>query len=310
VLLRAGQTNPDPDGGGGYTNASAIDATKGYEFTYYFQVTDIGKHAIYFGMDGAATETLSTGANDPYNYFQYYGQGEQAADAAAGKLVQGKWYKAVGYVLPKGAAAVPEANIGGIFEATTGVKIRDNKANLRWDDSVTTANVYSRMFTYYGEANQGYSTNFYKPEMREINSSAYLPGGFASVAGWQNKSEFVDETRWAKVAGPNGSQIVAIQAGQQDVSPEGGGNYTNEVTIDGQKAYQFIQYFKKTDLTKQYLFFGLDATGSPATAYVENAATGAADSNPYFLNFSPAQQQAALGLRLSPLVRWAAFMIR
>ena len=59
---------------------------------------------------------------------------------------------------------------------------------------------------------------------------ASVPTGQATVPGWMNYSPFTDETMWESVIGPDGMQVVAMKAGQQDTSNEGGGNFTNEVT--------------------------------------------------------------------------------
>ena len=50
-----------------------------------------------------------------------------------------------------------------------------------------------------------------------------------------NPAHFTDETRWASTMGPDGLQVVAMQAGQLDAAQEGGGNYTNEIAIDGEQ---------------------------------------------------------------------------
>lgn len=293
VLIRSGQQDVSQEGGGNLTNAAAIDPTQGYEFTYYFQMTDIGKHLVYGGIGGAAVVNLETGVADGNPYFHYMTIAEQNALAAAGKLVVGAWYKVVGYVLPSNASATATSAIGGVFNAATGEKIADNKANYRWDTSVAAsgATAFSRFFNYYGEATQGWSTNFYQPEMRAIDSSAYVPGGFAQPAGWQNLWNVTDETRWARTDGPNGRPIIAVQAGQLDPGAEGGGAHSNEIIIDGQKAYEFTYYFKKSDLTKHNIYFGLDYS---TTAYVEHAANGADETNPYFVTMTAATQQAVL----------------
>ena len=293
VLMRAGQLDASAEGGGNLTNAAAIDPTKGYQYSYYFQLTDIGKHALYFGLGGAAVQDLAGGAAQGNPYFAVIDATEQLSLQAAGKLHVGQWYQVIGYVLPKGASAVPAGELGGIYSVETGEKIADNDANFRWDPAVPAsgATAYSRFFNYYGEGQQGWSANFYQPEMRQTDSSAYVPSGFALPEGWQDLWGVTDETRWARTAGPNGRPMIALQAGQSDATAEGGGAHTNEVVIDGQKAYEFTFYFKKSDLTKHSLYFGLDAS---ATAYVENAATGADNDNPYFVAMDATTQQSLL----------------
>jgi Ca2+-binding RTX toxin-like protein len=293
VLMRAGQLDASAEGGGNLTNAAAIDPAKGYEYSYYFQLTEIGRHALYFGLGGAAVQNLATGAADTNPYFVTIDVSEQLALQAAGKLEIGKWYKVTGYVLPGDASPVAAAGLGGVYDMETGNKIADNEANFRWAPSVpaTGATAYSRFFNYYGEASPGWSANFYQPGMRQIDSSAYVPEGFALPQGWQDLWGVSDETRWARTAGPNGRPVIAVQAGQSDVTAEGGGGHTNEVLIDGQKAYEFTFWFKKSDLGKHSLYFGLDYS---ASAYVENAATGADIDNPYFVTMDAATQQALL----------------
>ena len=95
-----------------------------------------------------------------------------------------------------------------------------------------------------------------------------LPSGYASVPGWVNNLSVNDETRWANTIGPDGLPVAAIQAGQQDAGDEGGGGFTNQVTIDGSKAYEFTLYFKISDLDKHSVYFGMSGWG--ATAWVEN----------------------------------------
>jgi YD repeat-containing protein len=117
---------------------------------------------------------------------------------------------------------------------------------------------------------------------------ASAPSGQATVTNWQNPSSFVEEAHWASTVGPDGLQVVAMQSGQHDVSGAedavGGGNTTNNVTIDPTKAYEFTYYFKFSDVHKHYVFFGVSST-SPST--VLNQATGADDSNGYFFYAYP-----------------------
>jgi YD repeat-containing protein len=115
-----------------------------------------------------------------------------------------------------------------------------------------------------------------------------VPGGNASVPGWLNNPYYNDETQWAATEGPGGLQVVAMQAGQQDPGLEGGGAYTNAVTIDSSKAYEFIYYFQLDAVNVHSIYFGtnLATTG----AYVEDASTGADAANPYFFSRGYGQQ--------------------
>jgi YD repeat-containing protein len=114
-----------------------------------------------------------------------------------------------------------------------------------------------------------------------------VPSGQAIVPGWMNPWPFTDETQWASTAGPDGLPVVAMRAGQFDGTDEGGGNYTNQVTIDPTKAYEFTYYFKLSDRDKHNVYFGLSAS---TPAYVENVANGVDDGNPYFFVAAAAGQ--------------------
>lgn len=116
------------------------------------------------------------------------------------------------------------------------------------------------------------------------------PGGTATVPGWLNPASYTNETQWAVVNGPDGRQVVAIQSGQPDPSTSGGGNFTNLTPLDPAKAYEFVFYFRKSDLTRHGIYFGLSAPGGT----VENGTNGADNNTPYFFTASAAQQQAML----------------
>ncbi|HET9640091.1 MAG TPA: putative Ig domain-containing protein [Allosphingosinicella sp.] len=292
VLMRTGQSDISPEGGGNQTNAAAIDPAKGYEYRYYFQLTAIGQHALHFGVGGAAVQNLATGAAEADPYFVQLSAAEQLTLQSEGKLEVGKWYQVVGYVLPSDAGTVETASLGGIYNLETGEKIVAAEANFRWDPSVPAsgASAYSRFFSAGGESSPGWSANFYQPEIRQVDSAAYVSSGAPQPDGWQSVGA-AGESRWTVTFGPDDKAVVALQAGQADSAAQGGGALTNEVTIDGQKAYEFTYYFKKTDLTKHGLYFGLEGG---AAAYVENAATGSDDTDPYFVAMDTATQQSVL----------------
>ena len=117
---------------------------------------------------------------------------------------------------------------------------------------------------------------------RPLDGAGYIPGW-----GTMNMSE----SRWrTDVTGPDGRSALVLETGQQDGGQSGGGVWaTNEATIDGTKAYRYEIYVRKHDLTKHSLYFGLKTGG-----YVENATTGAVDTNPYFLAWHTTTQQAEL----------------
>jgi YD repeat-containing protein len=113
------------------------------------------------------------------------------------------------------------------------------------------------------------------------------PGGNASVPGWLNYGDFINETAWATTTGPDGLPVVAMRTGQTDAALEGGGNFTNEIEIDGAKTYEFTYYFKFSDLNKHAIYFGLSQG-----AYVEFASTGVDEGNPYFFSAGHTGQEA------------------
>lgn len=121
------------------------------------------------------------------------------------------------------------------------------------------------------------------------------PAGAAGVAGWPSNPAYAADSRWSwtMVNGPNGRQVVAMETGQIQPGENGGGAYTNSSPIDGNKAYEYVFYFRKADLTRHSLYFGMNEH-SAGQAYVENATTGADNPNPYFLAWSPAVQQASI----------------
>jgi len=105
-----------------------------------------------------------------------------------------------------------------------------------------------------------------------------VPAGAANVAGWRNIASRIEETRWAQVNGPYGSDIIALQSAQNDSDATGGGNETNQFDIDGSKTYEFTYYFKADALNKNRIYFGPGYDGS----LVLDAETGNSVSNPYF----------------------------
>jgi YD repeat-containing protein len=281
AVIQAGQSDngtPDEPGGGNFTNAFTVDTSRAYEFAIDVQWTGADAHWTFFGLQSAASDMVrnaATGAVEGNPYFTI-------TSAASSGLQVGKWYRIVGYVLPEGFENIPVGGLGGVYDVETGGKVQD-VTNYRWNEASAGDTAYARFFNYYGEANQGFRTNFYKPEVRQIN----VTNGYAIPDGWLGETTTGDETRWARVTGPDGSKVWAIQAGQTDTSYEGGGGFSNEITIDGKKTYEFTYYFRKSDLTKHSIYFGL--SGNSGT-WVNNAASGTPDSNPYFFAASTSWQ--------------------
>jgi YD repeat-containing protein len=284
AVIQAGQIGGSEAGGGHLTNSFTIDPNKAYEFTIYFQWTNDSAHRTYFGLNTNVPATVKNawdGAENANPYFAHPAPGEG--------LQVGRWYKMVGYVLPQGSANVAPGDLGGIYDVGTGAKAGD-VMNYRWSENRSENQAYARFFNYYGQDRQGVYTNFYKPEVRQVN----LANGAASVEGWQNDSGFAEETRWTRTMGPDGTNVWAIQAGQTDTDEPGGGNVSNDFTINGSKTYQFTYYFKKSSLASAHsLYFGLSPDWN-GTGFVKNANDGASNTNPYFFACDAPWQQTNL----------------
>ncbi|HYC68886.1 pesticin C-terminus-like muramidase [Brevundimonas sp.] len=112
------------------------------------------------------------------------------------------------------------------------------------------------------------------------------PSGTATVPGWPNPAAYANETQWAVIAGPAGREVVAIQSGQTVNNANGGGNFTNPVPVDPTRAMEFVFYFRKSDLTRHSIYFGLEGVSGT----VENGTTGVDNNNPYFFSASAAAQ--------------------
>lgn len=123
-------------------------------------------------------------------------------------------------------------------------------------------------------------------ENNKINLAGW--GNQTNMPGWSFQSP--NETRFVSTTGPDNSQVQAIETGQWDgASWAAGGGVSNSSTfaVDPDKAYKFTIFVKPEDLSKHSLFFG-------PSFRVENGATGADDTNPYFLAWDPATQQALM----------------
>lgn len=203
--MQTGQTSPDQPGGGTHSSQVAIDRNKAYEFTYYFKMSSLDKHYVYFGLWGdLPVENLANGALDTNPYFYYPAPGNQG-----NRFVQDRWYKVVGFVLPQGSTETPPDQLGGVFDTTTGTKVDSLYNNYRWAASGGADNIGVRYFNYYGDVNSGYSTWFYKPEIREATGRTTSSGGYAIPLGEQ-----ITQRRWYKYD-TNGNLIEEVdQVGQ------------------------------------------------------------------------------------------------
>ena len=168
VAMQAGQLDASAEGGGNYTHEVQIDGAKAYEFTYYFKLSDRGKHNLYFGLSGTSPATVENlnGADNTNPYFVVINTTDQN-----NYLVTDRWYRAVGYVLPQGAAD-PGTPLGGVYDTTTGQLVL-NATAFRWNPERPAGNtVHSRFFDYNGETSIQYSTYFYQPEIRQVSAAA------------------------------------------------------------------------------------------------------------------------------------------
>ncbi len=308
VSVQATQSDTSDDhAGGASTNVFDIDGTKAYEFTYYFRRDDGPGQRVLFGLsnvnassDGyvelANSDPAATGNESTNPYFY----GANAAEQES--LFSGdRWYKVVGYVFEEGADAVSTGEFGGIFDTVTGERVAEVQ-NFRWSEGRSDDTVFSRMFGWQGTGNPGHTTNFYRPEVREIldgSSSPYITRGNdelnlftdslfingAEVEGFRNQGQYAldGEARWSRVEGPDGSALTVVEAGQFDDIAAGGGNVTNELTVDTTKIYRYVQYFRKTDLDMHSTYAGVQAWGDTGDGK-ENLATGNAADGGYFLN--------------------------
>ncbi|MGP1354538.1 MAG: hypothetical protein ACTS1Z_14575 [Parasphingopyxis sp.] len=119
------------------------------------------------------------------------------------------------------------------------------------------------------------------------HEDAVLPSGQPVMPG--ANAAFFSQARWSVVEGPGGNTVTAMETGQFDGNPHGGGLQHSElITIDETKTYEYTIYVRKHDLTDDRIYF---AAWKDATV---NAVTGAVTKWPSFANLTPAWQQANL----------------
>lgn len=106
-----------------------------------------------------------------------------------------------------------------------------------------------------------------------------VPAGDIVVDGWVNSAGRVSEGEWISTVGPYGQQIISAHTGQTDSDSSGGGNFTNEIAIDGFKAYEFSYYVKLDELQKHRLYLGA-GTGNR----VKEGNSDTVVNNPYFMS--------------------------
>ncbi|WBY08672.1 cadherin domain-containing protein [Sphingomonas sp. 7/4-4] len=163
-LLETGQFNGtgDPTGGGVFDmSAGAVDPTKVYKYTIYVKAENNSPQTLYFGTRGNV-ENAASGTADTNPYFWYQ---------QAGTLVQDRWYRIEGYVLPTGSALVPQGLFGGVYDTVTGAKV-GNTTTFRFAPGAADTNV--RFFSFYGEGTSGYSGQWYQPVVEQQDYSFAL----------------------------------------------------------------------------------------------------------------------------------------
>lgn len=214
---------------------------------------------MHFGVvnETGANPLVNAETGEPVIH-NFFASGIAASSAG---FEAGRWYEIVAYILPDGSPSVPAGALGGVYDLESGAKVRD-VTNLRWSGAPPGTAIAARFQSYSPLSEPGYFTQFGQPAVRELN----LEGGAATIQGWQNPAGMVEESRWARVIGPDGLPAWAMQAGQLDNAAQGGGNQSNAIQIDGSKTYEFTYYFQKTDTSRHTLHFGL--SGASSSAYV------------------------------------------
>ncbi|HEX8573846.1 MAG TPA: cadherin domain-containing protein [Allosphingosinicella sp.] len=144
-------------GGGiyGAPAAGAPDTGRAYKYSVFVKGENMLAHSLYFGTSGAV-ENAATGVADSNPYFWY---------GAANSLVQDRWYRIEAYVLPQGHALVGKDVFGGVYDTVTGAKIA-NTTTFRFAPGATSTGI--RFFSYYGETVEGYSGQWFQPQVEKL----------------------------------------------------------------------------------------------------------------------------------------------
>ncbi|WP_271078640.1 calcium-binding protein [Aurantiacibacter sp. MUD61] len=178
TAMETGQNHGAANGGGiTSSNAVTIDGSKGYEFTVYVQGHTLNKHRAYFGTMSNTVVNAVSGSpkNNPYFWSAIPGSGNS--------MQADKWYKVVAYILPEGERLSAQADMGGVYDASTGEKIA-NVTNYAWDPARTRSTTALRFFNYYDEAKTGYSTYWAKPQIRTVDGTTPTSGNLIDTSGW------------------------------------------------------------------------------------------------------------------------------
>lgn len=109
------------------------------------------------------------------------------------------------------------------------------------------------------------------------------PAHGSPIDGWT--ADYLSETEWTLTAGPEGSQIVSLHAGEADNGTmNGGGARSEDIAIDTSRGYEFTVYFKTDGSAMHDLVFG---TGEGVVNAVDGTELPGAGN---FLSLSPAEQ--------------------
>jgi Ca2+-binding RTX toxin-like protein len=158
-VLETGQlaTEATDPGGGVYgVAAGAPDLAKAYKYTIYVKAENGLSQYLYVGATGSV-ENAATGAADGNPYFWY---------GLSSSLVQDRWYRVEGYILPAGSPPVGGDVFGGVYDTVTGDKIA-NTTSFRFAPGATSTGI--RFFSYYGQGTPGYSAQWYQPQVEKLD---------------------------------------------------------------------------------------------------------------------------------------------
>jgi len=158
VLVTGQQSfNGGAEAGGGVYQVSGgpADASRAYKYTIFFKPQNNLDHHLYFGAIGNV-ENASTGNTYGNQYFWW---------GFSNRLVQDRWYRIEGYVLPEGHALVNDDVYGGVFDTVTGDKIAKTDI-YRFGPGGAEAGV--RFFSHYGSS-AGDSAQWYQPVVEKLD---------------------------------------------------------------------------------------------------------------------------------------------
>lgn len=256
-VMVAGQSDGNAQGGGNITNAVTIDATKAYEFVYYFKKTDLTKHHLYFGLNESSqsyVENITNGVDDTNPYFY-----NASASTQGSTLNNDRWYKVVGYVLPQGSTT-GTSSLGGVYDTTTGAKVAST-LTYRWDSARPNDQVTSRFFLYWDQTQTGDTAQFYKPEIRQIEPS--VVADMQPAAGTQYRYDNMGRLR--SITDPTGvkSQVLYDLVGRKVADIDGDGSLTEYKYDLDDHLVATVRYATRLDTTR--LNSLRDTAGNPQT---------------------------------------------